>query len=206
MLAGDFDKPAMLRRFELPATKFIVLAVGQFIDRKGRWTFLEAAAIVLKSRSDIHFVWLTPVLPNEADQERIARMGVGGDFTLILSENVGREHKQILEFFRIADVFALPSFVEGLPIALLEAMALGIPSISTNINGIPEAIIDGETGILIEPGDSEALAKSIIGLADDVSQRQRLSKNGRHFVIEHFDERVAARTALTAYKESLRND
>lgn len=71
---------------------------------------------------------------------------------------IGSTRLDILRFFRIAGIFALSSFVEGLPIALLEGMALGIPSISTRINGIPEAIKHMETGILIEAGDSGWLA------------------------------------------------
>jgi len=110
-----------------------------------------------------------------------------------------------LRFFRIADAFTLPSFVEGLPIALLEAMAIGIPSISTDMNAIPEAIIDRETGIVIEAGDSDALAKRILDLKNNPSLRQRLSANGRAHVLENFDEREASRIAIDAYRECFAN-
>ena len=72
------------------------------------------------------------------------------------------ERFDVLTFFRIADVFALPSFIEGLPITLLETMGLGICSISTNINAIPEAIKNMETGILIESGNSKELTEAIL--------------------------------------------
>ena len=200
-LHDEFDRDAYRRTFNIGETRFVVLCVGQFIDRKGRWMFLDAAKIALRENPDLQFVWLTPKLPEQDEVERIAEYGLGDNFRLVLSSSVGSTRHEILRFFRIADVFTLPSFVEGLPIALLEAMAMGIPSISTNINAIPEAIIDGQTGILIEAGDSDALAKRILDLKSNLALRQRLSANGRAYVIEHFDEREASRIAIDAYKE-----
>ena len=109
----------------------------------------------------------------------------------------------MLSFFRVADAFALPSYVEGLPIALLEAMALERPSISTNVYAIPEAVKDNETGLLIEAGDAHGLADAILKLKSDPTLRARLGADGRRFVIEHFDERDAAATAIAAYEDAL---
>ena len=200
-LRNDFDRDAARRQLNIDEQSFVVISVGQFIDRKGRWVFLDAAKLAIEQNPDIQFVWVTPNLPSTADTERIADYGLGDRFQLVLSSSIGSTRHDILSFFRIADVFALPSFVEGLPIAVLEAMAMGLPSISTNINAIPEAIIDGETGVLIEAGDSEALADRILALRDDAELCQRLSANGRTFVMEHFDERDASRIAINAYRE-----
>lgn len=120
-----------------------------------------------------------------------------------MSDQVGKERKDLFRLFRLADVFTLPSFVEGLPISLLEAMALGIPSISTNVYAIPEAVKNLETGILIEPGDVSGLSNGILSLKNDDVLRKRLSENGRRWVLDNFDERQAARVAINAYKESL---
>ena len=197
-----FDREEVCRTHGIQESKLIVLCVGQFIDRKGRWVFLDAAQKVLEKTSDIVFVWLTPKMPDTEDQRRIDGYNLNENFRLVLSETVGKDRIDVLRFFRVADIFALPSFVEGLPIALLEAMALKRPSISTNIYGIPEAIRHNETGILIEAGDSTGLAKAILLLQNDSGLRDRLSENGSRFVLEHFDERAAARIILTAYKES----
>ena len=201
VLRGDFDRNAARRQLNIDEQSFVVISVGQFIDRKGRWVFLDAAKLAIEQNPDIQFVWVTPNLPSTADTERITDYGLGDRFQLVLSSSIGSTRHDILSFFRVADVFALPSFVEGLPIALLEAMAMGLPSISTNINAIPEAIIDGETGVLIGAGDSAALAESILALRDDAQLCQRLSANGRTFVTERFDEREASRIAINAYKE-----
>ncbi len=197
--AAAFDRDSERSRFGIEPSAFVVLSVGQFIDRKGRWTLLEAA----KSLDDIVFVWVMPGEPSDEDRIRIESYGLGNRFVPVLSSSIGEDRPAILRFFRVADAFALPSFVEGLPIALLEAMAMGIPSISTNVYAIPEAIRHEETGLLIEAGDSEALAASIVRLRDEAELRQRLAQVGSAFVLEHFDERVAASTCIETYRRAL---
>lgn len=187
------------------ANDFIVLCVGQFIDRKGRWVFLDAAKKVLSGDKNVRFVWLTPSVTSDEDLARIAKYDLGDGFKLVLSESLGSTREAVLEFFRIADVFALPSFIEGLPISLLEAMALGLPSISTNVYAIPEAVIDRETGILIDAGDSRALAREIEHLRKDPSLRERLANKGQARVLATFDEKTSAAIALNKYRECFKN-
>ncbi len=201
--AAVFDRVTTLETHGVSPGDFIVLSVGQFIDRKGRWIFLEAARQVLSQTPDITFVWLTPQMPSPEDQKRISEYGLGEKFRLVLSESLGKDRLDVLTFFRIADVFALPSYVEGLPIALLEAMALGRASVSTNVYAIPEAVKHLQTGILIEAGDSDGLADAILTLKNDMALREELGRNGSEYVIEHFDEREAAATAIEAYEEAL---
>lgn len=186
----------------LGTDEFLVLCVGQFIDRKGRWVFLDAAKQIAAEQSDVAFAWLTPKMPDGADHAKIAGYGLGDAFKLVLSSKVGTNRHDVLRFFRVADAFALVSFVEGLPISLLEAMALGLPSISTNINAIPEAIINDQTGILIEAGDSKALAESILKLKNDSELRSRLAHTGREFALTNFDERRVADIVIDSYNRS----
>lgn len=184
----------------IPADAFVVLAVGQFVDRKGRWVFLEAAKQLLEDVPNAHFAWVMPEEPLAIDRERIGSYALGNHFHPILSRSIGEDRVSILAFFRCADVFVLPSFVEGLPIALLEAMAMGIPSISTSVYAIPEAVINEETGILVEPGDSREIALSIFRLRNDPEFAAAISEKGKEFVIQNFDERVAAASCLEAYQ------
>ena len=204
-LNADFDRESTLAGLGIPATDFVVLCVGQFIDRKGRWVFLDAAREIVQNHCDVSFVWLMPQLPNTADEQRIAEYRLGEKFKPVLSASLGKDRIDVLRFFRIADVFTLPSFVEGLPIALLEAMALGRPSVSTNVYAIPEAVKDLDTGLLIRAGDSSGLAEAILKLKNDPGLRTELSSNGRRFVIENFDERDAARIAIDAYDVALQD-
>lgn len=203
--AGRSDQNVIREKFGFEPADLIVLTVGQFIDRKGRWVLLDSARSSIANDPRLRFVWLMPSKIDDRDAERVAEYRLGEKFLLILSADAGKDRIEILEFFRIADVFVLPSFVEGLPIALLEAMALGIPAISTNVYAIPEAVKDGETGMLVPAGNAEALAASILELASDSELRSRLSRSGSEFVLKNFDERDAARTILRSYKRALRN-
>ena len=104
-ISEPIDRRAELNRFDVPADKFIVLAVGQFIDRKGRWIFLNSARIIADGDDDFAFVWIMPQRMSEADEQRVASYGLDGRFLPILSENVAKNRQGILKFFRVADVF-----------------------------------------------------------------------------------------------------
>lgn len=197
------DRDQLRTAFGIDKDKFVVLSVGQFIDRKGRWVFMDAAKQLAVENDDIQFVWLTPTEPSPTELKQIEQYELGDSVKLVLSENVGSERVDVLNFFRIADVFALPSYVEGLPIALLEAMSLGIPSVSTNVFAIPEAIKDKKTGLLIDAGDPNALAASVLKLKNDDAFRRSVAGAGREFVILNFDEQASARKIIAVYNELL---
>jgi glycosyltransferase involved in cell wall biosynthesis len=80
----------------------------------------------------------------------------------------------VLELLCAFDVFALSSRFEGLPIAMLEAMAAHVPPVATRVGGIPEVVTDGRDGLLVEPGDPESLAAAAARLLDDSLLRQEL--------------------------------
>jgi len=198
----ELDKSSIGQKFNIPPDKFLVLCVGQFINRKGRWIFLEAAQKLRQKNPDMAFVWISNSKPDEEDLRKAEAFGLGGNFILITSDQVGKERNDLFNLVRLADVFALPSYVEGLPISMLEAMALGKAVVSTSINGIPEAVKHLETGWLIEPGKVDALVEAIQTLKDDEALRERLARTGSEFVLKNFDERIAALTAWQSYEES----
>lgn len=101
----------------------------------------------------------------------------------------------------VADIFVLPSYYEGLPISLLEAMSWGIPIISTTVGGIPELVRDGTSGILIEPGDVHALAHALSTLAADGALRDRMGRAGRSQVAESFSRDVVLPRLEGLYSE-----
>lgn len=203
-VSSTIDKASMRTQHGLDGDKFLILCVGQFVDRKGRWVFLEAAKLALESDSNIAFVWLTPQMPEAGDLAKIDEYRLENAFRLVLSSDVGQSRNEVLAFFRVADAFALASFVEGLPIALLEAMALGLPSISTNVNAIPEAVKHLDTGILIEAGDAAALSEAFLTLKSSEMLRERLSTKGRNYVLTNFDETKVAHIAISSYKDALK--
>lgn len=86
-----------------------------------------------------------------------------------------------------SDLFVLPSFVEGLPVSAMEAMAVGVPVVATNIAGTSELIEDGTTGLLIRPSDSDAIVNAILRMISDYDFRRRAAELGRRKVAEEFD-------------------
>ncbi|MBP7475943.1 MAG: glycosyltransferase family 4 protein [Pyrinomonadaceae bacterium] len=201
--AQEGNRETVRQRLGIPAEKFVVLCLGQFIDRKGRWLFLDAAKSLRAAHPNIQFVWITSSVISSSDRERIAAYDIDDSFRLVDADAVGKERREILAAYSAADIYALPSYVEGLPVALLESMAMGVPSVSTDVYAIPEAIKHEETGILIEPGSAEQLADAVVRLHNDQELRDRLGKHGREFVIANFDERVASQIAVDEYMKAL---
>ncbi len=203
-MSADINRADYLNKYDLPKDKFLVFCVGQFIDRKGRWIFLEAARKLLDVNQDIAFVWISNSKPTEKDLEKANSYGLGKNFRFLSSDQIGNEHIDLFKLLRLADVFALPSYLEGLPISIIEAMALGIPTVSTNINAIPEAIKHLETGWLIEPDNSEELKIAIQKLKDDPQLRDTLGRQGSEYALAKFDERRVAKIAVESYIEAYR--
>jgi glycosyltransferase involved in cell wall biosynthesis len=102
------------------------------------------------------------------------------------------------------DVFALPSWTEGLPLVALEAMAHGRPVVATPVGGTPEVVVDGETGILVPPRDARALAGALRRLLEDADLRARMGAAGRARVQERFSEDAMAARVHELYEEALR--
>ncbi len=201
--AIDKTRDELLHYYRIPSGKIKILSVGQFIDRKGRWDFLEAARIVLRSRKDVIFVWLTNSQIARTDLEKIDQYGLGGNFILV--DNI-KNRADYLGLLNLADIFVLPSHKEGLPIAILEAMALKKPVISTTVDAIPEAIRQMQTGILVEPKKPEELASAILKLLDDASLRNSLAEGAFRYVTQKFDMKSICEIIMSSYEESLKSE
>jgi glycosyltransferase involved in cell wall biosynthesis len=98
-----------------------------------------------------------------------------------------------------ADVFVLPSWVEGLPLTVLEAMAAGKPVVATSVGGTPEAVVDGETGLLVPPGDVAALAERLDAVLGDPDLARRLGEAGRRRVEQRFSAAAMCERVLDTY-------
>lgn len=201
--SAEFDRAKCRGSLGIPHDAFVVLTVARFTDPKGRWVLLDAAKQVAAATENVFFIWVTPDLPDDADMDRVISYRLDDRFQLVRSRDAGISRVDFLKFFRIADVFTLPSFLEGLPIAVMEAMAMGLAAVSTNIFAIPEAIIDHQTGLLIEPGNRDQFAHAILELYRDEGLRHKLADKGREHVLATFDERVAARIAIDHYQKAL---
>jgi len=103
--------------------------------------------------------------------------------------------------FKAADVYCLPSYAENLPVSVLEAMAARLPVVGTPVAGTPEAIIDGETGYMVTPGDQDAIADRITRLLLDPQLRHQLASAGRKRAEVHFDNEVVVGRLVSLWRE-----
>jgi glycosyltransferase involved in cell wall biosynthesis len=162
------------------AAPFEILCLGRLVPAKGQHVLLAAAArLAAEGRSIlVRFVGDGP--DRAALEQEVRRRGIETSVRFEGSVNQDR----VGEYYRRAGVFVLPSFAEGIPVVLMEAMAMEIPCVTTFVNGIPELIRDGADGILVAPSDDLALAAAIARLIDDGPLRKRLGESARMRVIE----------------------
>jgi glycosyltransferase involved in cell wall biosynthesis len=102
---------------------------------------------------------------------------------------------------RRMDIFAIPSTWEGFGVAALEASAMGLPVVGSNIHGLPDVVLDGETGVLVPAGDTSKLADAIARLAEDSGLGARMGEAGRAFVVEEYRWEDNARLMETLYDQ-----
>jgi glycosyltransferase involved in cell wall biosynthesis len=149
---------------------------------KGQLVLLEAVAQLVADGHDLRLE-LVGDGPMRAQVERAARQ-LGIERSVEIAGALG--HPDALARVQAADVFCLPSFAEGVPVVLMEAMALGVPVLTTRIMGTPELVQDGVSGLLVAPGSREDLAAGLRRLIEDEALRRALGAAGRSRVEAEF--------------------
>ena len=171
----------------------VVLTVARLDEQKGHRYLLEAAAQIPEAQ----FVLagdgpLRTSLEAQARslgvEERVKFLGYRSDIADLLAD---------------CDVFVLPSLYEGLPLSILEAMSAGKPVIATHIGGTDEAVIAGETGLLVPPANPTALAAAIRSVLTDRPLAQRLASAGRARVEQEFSATKMVQQVMDVYDELL---
>jgi glycosyltransferase involved in cell wall biosynthesis len=184
------DPVAAVRLAEGPA----ILEVARLAEVKGQRTLLAAlaeldATAVLVGRDLEHDGGYEQQLRAEADRlgvsDRVVFAGYRDDVPALLAG---------------CDVFCLPSSAEGLPLVVLEAMAAGKPVVATTVGGVPELVVQGETGLLVAPGDVDALRRALAGLLADPERARRLGAAGRERVRASFTASAANARILELYE------
>lgn len=157
----------------------VVLSVGRMKAPKDFGTLITAASLLPHGRFRLRIAGDGPDAPIVA--EHADRLGLNGSLELL------GDRDDIDALYQEADIFVLSSRSEGMPMSVLEAMAAGVPVVASAVGGIPEVVVADETGLLVDPGDPEALAAALRRLIDDRKLRAGLSRAGRERVREHFD-------------------
>jgi glycosyltransferase involved in cell wall biosynthesis len=167
-----------------------ILSSGRLVEKKGFADLIRACAILRDRGLDVRCT-IAGSGPDEADLR--AQIATAGLEDLVLLTGQALKQEDIPDFMATGDVYALPCVwasdddVDGLPQMLMEAMACGLTAVSTRLVGIPDLIRDGETGLLVEPNDPDALADALIRLEADDDLAGRLAKAGYGHLVDKFD-------------------
>ncbi len=171
-----------------------VLFLGDFSVRKGVRDLLLAAPAVLAYHPAARFVVCGGNPP--ADVQALA--GPSGEAVAFPGFVRGPEKLRLLQQ---AALLVLPSYAEGVPIAVLEGMAAGLPVVTTPVGGVPDVFADGINGFLVSPGDPPALAQAIERLLDDPALRQAMGNANRRRALEDFNVPIYIERLLALYHD-----
>jgi glycosyltransferase involved in cell wall biosynthesis len=199
ILAARHDPAETRAELAVPPADKVVVHVASFTPKKRHEDLLHAARLLLDEQPDVTFL-LVGDGPLRTEMEARAR-------------ELGVEHKvrflgHRLDAVRImaaGDLFVLPSLYEGLPISLLEAMAVGRPAVATRVGAIPEVVTEGVNGLLVEPCDPPLLAASMRQVLNDPVMQERFSRNAVQRVTAEFGIDVMVRSVERLYEDVLRD-
>jgi glycosyltransferase involved in cell wall biosynthesis len=179
----------------------VVAILGHVSDVKGYPTFIDAAARVVQTRPDTRFISIGGETVQDGYRStleaRVRALGLQDRFAFLGFRT------DVPKLLRAVDVVALPSMAEGFPLAVLEAMACGKPVIATAVGGVAEAVDDGVTGVLIQPGQPEMLAAALLRVLNDPPALIHMSHQARARVERLFSARIFAQRVQALYDELL---
>ena len=193
-----FQSQSKIRINENSIIKVLFIG-GEEAKRKGIYDIIEAIPIIInKYRKNITFIFL-----GRCDIKNLKNICIKKGIENYVKFKGYLKEKEKIKIMNSSDIFLLPSYAEGMPIAMLEAMAAGLPVISTLVGSIPEVIKEKINGYLIEPGDYKALANRIILLAKNKSLRKKIGNNNRTIILKKYDLNILENKMESLYNELL---
>jgi glycosyltransferase involved in cell wall biosynthesis len=189
--------PNLRRSLGFGAGDRILVVAGRLEPQKGHSVLLDALPIVLRQFPHTRLVCVgTGSLRSKLEaQVRELQLTDAVRF-------VGHQ-SNMPDWLALADFTVLPSFYEGLPLVAIESLAAGRAIVATAVDGTPEIVVNGETGVTVTPGDARALAQAICRLLFDPVLRERLARTGRESVLERFSAEQQIRRTETLYRIEL---
>ena len=160
-----------------------VLCTGRLVGAKGQAILLLATEKLVQRGHQLNIT----LIGDGADRSRLEQLVIEKQLTSSVIFAGAKTHDEVLESLESSDLFVLPSFAEGIPVALMEAMAIGVPCISTFVAGIPELIRHECDGLLVPAGSVDALADAMERMILSPEDRERLRRSAREQVMTHYN-------------------
>jgi glycosyltransferase involved in cell wall biosynthesis len=193
----DVDRDAVRAGLGIHADAPVAIVVAKLLPQKGHRILLEALPAVLGRHPRMRFLLVGEGALADSLREQIRRAGLEESVQLL------GPRRDIPELLAASDLFVLPSLWEGLPMALLEAMASGLPVVASDVSGTREVVQDGESGLLVPAGDVSALAAAMSRLLADREMASRLGQAGRRRVEACYSASAQARQHVELYRYRL---
>jgi glycosyltransferase involved in cell wall biosynthesis len=178
---------------------FVVGSVGRIVAEKNQALLVDAMAPMLTPERQLVIAGDGPLFPSL--QAKVEQLGERARYVHLLGAR-----RDVPRLYSAWDVFALSSDSEGLPLVIVEAMASGLPVISTDVGGIAAVVIDGKTGLLAPKGDREALATKIATLAATPSVGIRYGEEGRDRALGRYSRQRMVEDYFAVYDSALKSD
>ena len=182
------------RKIKISDKDKMVLFFGRLNITKGIDKLIEVAKEISKERKDIYFVFRGP---DEGMRSLVEKTSKENRNIILIKET--RDKEEIAKTYQAADVYVLPSYREGLPLTLFEAMASGLPVIASPVNGIPYEMKEPENGFLVKYGDLSSLKKRILQILDDKKLAKKISENNKEKA-KNYDWDLIYKKTMGLYK------
>ncbi|MBX7245946.1 MAG: glycosyltransferase family 4 protein, partial [Candidatus Sumerlaeaceae bacterium] len=187
---SNFDsaaRDAIRQKLQIPAAAPVVGIVGRLVREKGFYELFDAMARIIPHIPEARLLIVGDVLPSDYDADKADMLAHIQRLGLTERTAFAGLVPDTAPYLAAMDVFALPSYREGMPVSLLEAMAMELPAVATNIRGCREEVVDGETGWLVPTRDAEQLGDRIQWLLQNREKARELGRSGRRRVEAQFD-------------------
>ena len=188
------DRAAVRERVGIPGDARVLIVVAKLMKQKGHEFLLRALPSLFERFPDLHVLLVGDGPLRSRLTDDIAQLP--GAARVHLAGN----RRDVGDLLAASDLFVLPSLWEGLPMALLEAMATGLPAVVTDVSGSGQVVVDGESGLVVPPGDVERLCAAIGLMLDDPDRAKRMGIAGRRRVDRFFSARVQAARHAALYR------
>ncbi len=196
------DKHKIKQELGFDPDDLLILSVGRLYARKGLFTLIESMPAVIQRFKNVKFVISGKGQSNEMRKLVVHAEKLGVEDNIVFTGYY--PDKKLPKLYQAADVFAFSTFYEHHPFAVLEALATGLPVVTTWVGGIPETIESGKNGFLVEPFNSKQFAERILYLLEHPSEAAQMGAFARKTILEHFDWRIVVKEAIKVYDEVLR--
>ncbi|ADT84907.1 glycosyltransferase [Thermococcus barophilus] len=183
---SEKDSQIVVSKYKIDPTDRVILYVGRLTKNKNIKTLLLAIWEVFRTspklRANTKIVIVGDGPERDSLQKLVKELGLSKN--VIFTGLVSHDSRELRELYGIADIFVLPSFSEGKPVALYEAMSSGCAIIASNVGGIPEQVFDNINGFLIHPNDVNGLARKLIYLLENEKDLERMKRESRKLIFE----------------------